>query len=112
MWLKGFMVYGWLGGFAYIALAIWTAIISVPLMFKKRPWQPIVICAVGTFFGHLIIHNVIDNDHWRHLFLLYGIIWGAYAAERLMKHKEAKQRTSPLADVPVYRAAIARAPTS
>ena len=81
-------------------------------MFKKRPWQPIVICAVGTFFGHLIIHNVIDNDHWRHLFLLYGIIWGAYAAERLMKHKEAKQRTSPLADVPVYRAAIARAPTS
>ena len=33
----------------------------------------VVICAVGTFFGHLIIHNVIDNDHWRHLFLLYGI---------------------------------------
>jgi hypothetical protein len=112
MWLKGFMVYGWLGGFAYIALAIWTMIISVPLMFKTRPWQPIIICAVGTFFGHLVIHNVIDNDHWRHLFLIYGIIWGAYAAERLMKHREARMRSSPLADVPVYRAAVARTPAS
>jgi len=26
---------------------------------------------------------VIDNDHWRHLFLLYGILWGAVAAEKL-----------------------------
>ncbi len=112
MWLKGFMVYGWLGGFAYIALAIWTVIISFPLVFKKRPWQPVVICAVAAFFGHLIIHNVIDNDHWRHLFLIYGILWGAYASERLIKHREAKTRPTPLADVPVYRAALARSPAS
>jgi hypothetical protein len=25
---------------------------------------------------------VIDNDHWRHLFLLYGILWGIIAAEK------------------------------
>ena len=43
---------------------------------------PLVICAVGTYVGHLIIHNVIDNDHWRHLFLIYGIIWGAMGAAR------------------------------
>ncbi len=111
MWLKGFMEYGWLGGFAYIALVIWTVIIAFPLVFKKRPWQPIVICAVATYFGHLIIHNVIDNDHWRHLYLLYGILWGAYAAERLIKHREARMSALP-ADVPIYRAALARAPTA
>jgi hypothetical protein len=32
--------------------------------------------------GQILIHNVIDNDHWRHLFLLYGILWGIIAADR------------------------------
>jgi hypothetical protein len=31
----------------------------------------------------VLVHNVIDNDHWRHLFLIYGILWGAIAAEKL-----------------------------
>jgi hypothetical protein len=28
---------------------------------------------------------VIDNDHWRHLFLLYGLLWGIVAADKLWK---------------------------
>jgi len=105
MWLKGFMVYGWLGGFAYIALAIWTVVISLPLVFKRRPWQPLVIAAFATFLGHLVIHNVIDNDHWRHLFLIYGILWGAYAVERLGRLRA----TNGAADLPpVYRATLPR----
>ena len=35
----------------------------------------------------ILIHNVIDNDHWRHLFLLYGIIWGVVAAEKMAASK-------------------------
>jgi hypothetical protein len=103
MWLKGFMVYGWLGGLSYIALAVWTLIISFPLLFKRRPWQGIVVCAFAVFLGQLLIHNVIDNDHWRHLYLIYGVLWGAYAAERLQRRRE--QPT-----LPVYRAALERAP--
>jgi hypothetical protein len=83
MWLKGFTTYGWLGGFAYIALAVWTLVAATPLLFKPRPWQPIVQCLYAVFVGHLLIHNVIDNDHWRHLFLIYGMLWGAIAAEKL-----------------------------
>lgn len=105
MWLKGFMVYGWLGGFAYIALAAWTLIISTPLVFKKRPWQPLIVAAWTTFIGHLVIHNVIDNDHWRHLFLIYGILWAAYSVERLARHREAKSASPPV----VFRVALPRA---
>ncbi len=76
MWLKGFMVYGWLGGFAYLALVVWTLTISLPLVFKPRPWRGIVVAAFAVYLGHLLIHNVIDNDHWRHLFLIYGVLWG------------------------------------
>jgi hypothetical protein len=82
MWLKGFTVYGWLGGFAYIALVIWTLAIATPLVFKPRPWTPFIQSVYAVYLGHIMIHNVIDNDHWRHLFLIYGLLWGAYAVER------------------------------
>jgi hypothetical protein len=26
--------------------------------------------------------TIIDIDHWRHVFLLFGILWGAIAADR------------------------------
>lgn len=110
MWLKGFMVYGWLGGFAYIALVVWTLVISVPLLFKPRPWQPVLACTFAVYLGHLLIHNVIDNDHWRHLFLLYGILWGGYAAERL---RGAAQPMAAATGPPirVFHALLPRAPS-
>ncbi|MCW5715382.1 MAG: hypothetical protein KIT43_12785 [Bauldia sp.] len=103
MWLKGFTVYGWLGGLSYIALVVWTLVIGFPLMFRPRPWRVVVIAAFSAYLGQVLIHNVIDNDHWRHLFLLYGVIWGAYAAERLHRRK----RVVPT--VRVFTARIERA---
>ena len=82
-WLKGFTVYGWIGGTAYIVLAIWTLAAAFPLLFKDRSWQPLIQASYVVFVGHLVIHLVIDNDHWRHLFLIYGILWGAIAAEKM-----------------------------
>jgi O-Antigen ligase len=87
MWLKGFTVYGWLGGFAYIILAVWTLAAAAPLLFKPRPWQPIIQGTYAVFLGHIFIHSVIDNDHWRHLFLMYGILWGAIAVEKMTARK-------------------------
>ncbi len=87
MWLKGFTVYGWLGGFSYIILAAWTLAAATPLLFKPRPWQAMLQCAYVVYVGHLLIHNVIDNDHWRHLYLLYGILWGTIAAEKMLKRE-------------------------
>ena len=81
MWLKGFTAYGWLGGFSYIALVIWTLVIATPLVFKNRPWTPFIQSVYAVYLGHLMIHNVIDNDHWRHVFLIYGLLWGIYALE-------------------------------
>ncbi|MBB3929351.1 O-antigen ligase [Kaistia hirudinis] len=98
MWLKGFTVYGWLGGFAYIALAILTLVIATPLVFLKRAWTPFIQCVYAVFIGQLFIHNVIDNDHWRHLFLIYGLLWGAYSVERSAAKTRAKidrPRTAP-----------------
>ncbi len=103
MWLKGFTTYGWIGGFSYIVLVVWTLVASFPLVFKQRPWTPIVQCAFAVFVGHVVIHNVIDNDHWRHLFLIYGMLWGAVAADRLyvrQRHQMAALRRRAPAAVP------------
>ena len=97
MWLKGFTVYGWLGGFSYIVLALWTLVAAAPLVFKPRPWQPIVQCVYAVFIGHLLIHNVIDNDHWRHLFLIYGMLWGAIAAEKIAARASRRPMVMPSA---------------
>jgi hypothetical protein len=93
MWLKGFTVYGWLGGFSYLILVVWTLAVATPLVFKPRPWQAIVQCTYAAYVGHLLIHNVIDNDHWRHLFLIYGILWGAAAAEKMFVRRQKLARS-------------------
>jgi hypothetical protein len=92
-------------------LVVWTLAASFPLLFKPRPWTPIVQCAFAVFVGHVVIHNVIDNDHWRHLFLIYGMLWGAVAAERL--HLRRMHRAAALgrrAPVSVPQAPIPRPP--
>ncbi len=97
MWLKGFTTYGWLGGFAYVVLVLWTLAASLRLLVKPRPWQPFLQATFVVYAGHVLVHNVIDNDHWRHLFLLYGILWGIIAADRGFV-RDARRRTSPLSN--------------
>ena len=97
MWLKGFTTYGWLGGFSYIILATWTLAAAFPLLFKPRPWTPFIQCTYVVLLGHLFIHNVIDNDHWRHLFMIYGLLWGAIAAEKMLRRRAYRQSPAALA---------------
>lgn len=88
MLLKGFTVYGWLGGFSYLLLIAATLIATTPLLRKRRPWQPVLIATYAVYLGHLMIHMVIDQDHWRHLFLIYGMLWGIVAAEKRTQRLE------------------------
>ena len=46
----------------------------------RTPWQPYPITAFAAFLGEVAEGFVIDTDHWRHFFLLLGMIWGLAAA--------------------------------
>lgn len=81
MWLKAFMAYSWLGFVAYFTFFIWTAAAGFRILFRPRPWQPYLLCAYIVFLGHMLVGIVIDLDKWRHLHLIYGIIWGCIALE-------------------------------
>ncbi len=82
IWLKALMDYGWLGFASYLTMTIWTLFGSARQLLIKRPWTPYLQVAWAAFLGHIIIAWVIDIDHWRHVYLMVGIIWGCMALER------------------------------
>ena len=83
IWLKALTTYGWLGFAAFVSLVIWTLVAAFPLMFRTGPLQAVTQIAYIVFFGHILMAAVIDIDHWRHVFLLIGILWGAIASDRI-----------------------------
>lgn len=80
MYLQAFLVYGWLGAMAYLLLLVTTLVVGLRNALVRTPWQPYLITAVATFAGEMAEGVVIDTDHWRHFYLLLGMIWGLAAA--------------------------------
>ncbi|ADZ70358.1 O-antigen ligase family protein [Polymorphum gilvum] len=83
VYLKAFTTYGWLGGTTYLFLVVWTLAAFVPVLFKARPWTPFARCVFAVLLAHMIMSAIIDTDHWRHFYMLYGLAWGLIAADRM-----------------------------
>ncbi|TCU36618.1 O-antigen ligase family protein [Rhizobium azibense] len=81
IWLKTLTTYGWLGFVSYVSLLVWTLYLGFKNLLRNRPWQPYLMIAWICVIGHAVIGNVIDIDHWRHVYLLFGIVWGCAALE-------------------------------
>lgn len=80
VYMQAFLVYGWAGGFAYVTLIMLTVLIGFRLSIVQTPLQPYLIAALATFCGEAAEGFVIDTDHWRHFYLVMGVIWGIAAA--------------------------------
>ena len=91
VYLKGYTTYGWLGGSVYILLALWTLCAMVPLLFKSRPWTAFTQSVFAVFLAHLILSAIIDTDHWRHMYMLYGLAWGLIAADKMERRRLRRQ---------------------
>jgi O-antigen ligase len=81
IWLKSLMDYGWLGFVSWVSMVCWTIAAGFKLLFRNRPWQPYFLCAYVVFVGHVFLGSIIDTDHWRHFFMLLGMVWGGIALE-------------------------------
>jgi O-antigen ligase len=82
IWLKSLTTYGWLGFVSYVGVLCWTLYLGFKNLLKDRPWQPYIMIGWICILGHAAIGNVIDIDHWRHVYLLLGVVWGCAALER------------------------------
>ncbi|PKA41123.1 O-antigen ligase family protein [Rhizobium sullae] len=91
IWLKTLTTYGWLGFVSYVSMLVWTLCLGFKSLLRDRPWQPYLMIAWICIIGHAAVGNVIDIDHWRHVYLLLGIVWGCAALE----HRHRQNFTAP-----------------
>jgi hypothetical protein len=79
-YLNAFMSGGWISGFSYVALIILTLLVGLRFVFVATPWRPTYLVVYVAFVGLAGESIIIDSDHWRHYFLLLGVLWGLISA--------------------------------
>ncbi len=81
-YLNAFMAGGWLAGACYPTLVALTLAFGLRATLVRTPWQQTTIVVFAGYFGVATESFIIDTDHWRHTFLLLGLMWGLIAAAR------------------------------
>jgi O-antigen ligase len=104
IWLKALMDYGWLGFVSFLTLTLWTIAAGFRILLRDRPWQPYLLCAYVAFIGNIGLGTFIDIDHWRHLYLLLGLVWGAIALE--YRHQRELRPESQRSPAPAVSSAL------
>ena len=101
-YLNAFLSGGWLSGFVYLTMVATTVLLGFRHVFLRTPWQATYIAVYCAFIGTVVESVIIDSDHWRHYFLLLGVIWGLMAVSR-----SARRVSMPPASAlaPAHRAA-------
>src|SRR5947209_10160738 len=81
-YLNSFLSGGWLSGVVYLTMTLTTLALGFRYVFIATPWRPTYLAVYAAFVGTAGESVLIDSDHWRHYFLLLGVIWGLMAVPR------------------------------
>ena len=81
--INSFASYGWLGGFSYFLLIFSTIYIGLKTVLTHTPWQNHAIVVFCPLLTTILQGVQIDTDHWRHFYVLLGLMWGLFAASAL-----------------------------
>lgn len=79
-YLNAFMSGGWIAGVCYPALVFITVIMGFRHIFVRVPWQRAYLAVFAAFLGTVGESFIIDTDHWRHFWMMLGVMWGMFAA--------------------------------
>lgn len=74
IWLSSFVNYGWLAGFAWITLVISSVVVSIRNYRKTK--NDITITLLLSLIGIVMCTTLHEGEHWRHLWLSFGLVWG------------------------------------
>jgi hypothetical protein len=92
--LNAFMSGGWLSGLTYLALMLVTLGLGLRCAFVPTPWQRTYLAVYCAFAGIFAESLIIDSEHWRHLYLITGALWGLMLASRPYLARSAGIRTT------------------
>ncbi|HMK80461.1 MAG TPA: O-antigen ligase family protein [Xanthobacteraceae bacterium] len=75
-YLNTFLSGGWLTGMVYATLVLTTLVRGLAYVFVATPWRKTYLAVYCAFVGTVVESAIIDIDHWRHFFLIIGVVWG------------------------------------
>ena len=78
VYVNAFASYGWLGGFSYLLLILATIFVGWRTAVARLPVQAYAVAIWSTLFVEILQGFQIDTDHWRHFWLMLGLIWGLF----------------------------------
>ena len=79
-YIGGFANGGWLGGFAFLGLVVLTTIVGVRLCLVPSPYRSLAQGIVPPTLMFFMQAFQIDVEHWRHVYILFGMVWGLECA--------------------------------
>ena len=79
-YINAFASYGWLGACAFFLLVGLTVFIGFRLCFAPSPYRQVAQIYWPSLFVFLLQGFQIDIDHWRHVYLMLGAVWGLETA--------------------------------
>lgn len=94
VFINAFASYGWLGGFAFLIVNVMTMYVGWWLVFRRNALQPHAIALWSCLFIQLLQGFQIDTDHWRHLWLFLGCVWGLAAHARQEQRRDSYLRAT------------------
>lgn len=71
---------GWIGALAFFGFILLTLWKSIQFAFQPSTVQAVYIAVFACFIGLLSQSLFVDSTHWRHMYLLLGILWGPMLA--------------------------------
>ncbi len=89
VYLFQLIIGGWFGGLAYLLFVLITLIKSLAFLQRRTRHSQIMVVLFASFFGLAIEGLVVDSDHWRHFWILSGMIWGIMAIHAHVPHRAA-----------------------
>lgn len=92
--LNAFMSGGWIAGVCFPALVFITVIMGFKLIFVRVPWQRTYLAVFTAFFGTVCEAFIIDVDHWRHFWMMLGIMWAMIAAAHAYAYRASSATTA------------------
>jgi hypothetical protein len=85
---------GWLGGLTWILIVGLTTFVGFRLMILRSPFRSLGQIVWPTLCVGLLQGFQIDVDHWRQVYLLFGMVWG-FEAARLRWRDRQRTATPP-----------------
>ncbi len=79
-YVNAFASYGWFGGFVFLTLVAATTFVGFRLTLTRSPFQTPALVVWPALMIFFLQGFQIDIDHWRHVYLMLGMIWGLEAA--------------------------------